>query len=132
MWSRSASSAHSNIQAEPTWSEGCRWMAQAFTTGQSASFPPTSFIYGGTRSSIATKQFGLTSDQRAQIAFARPAGLPAANYQAKLLATGEMVPDTKGSTLGFSQANNVLSLSWNNNSFELLSSTNVAGPYQPI
>jgi hypothetical protein len=88
---------------------------------------------GADRIYVGTNQFGLTSDQLARITFANPAGLAAGKYAARILATGEVIPDSRP-VLVYSRTANGLGLqfNWNTNSCQLLSSTNVAGPYQPI
>jgi hypothetical protein len=87
---------------------------------------------GPDRIYIGNSVSGLTPSQLAQIVFARPAGLPADNYGAKLLATGEIVPLTIGPVLAYSRTGNSLTFSWDYAAYQLLSSTNVAGPYQPL
>jgi hypothetical protein len=53
-------------------------------------------IYGGGNHRIifGTNSFALTAQQLSQIQFQNPAGLPPTNYRARILATGEIVPDT--------------------------------------
>jgi len=81
---------------------------------------------------FGTSSQGLTASQLQRITFANPAGFAAGNYPAQILATGEVVPDDRRPSLNYSRASNGLQFSWNNNSYQLLSSTNVAGPYLPM
>jgi hypothetical protein len=57
-------------------------------------------VYGGGNQRIlfGNSAGGLTGQQLSQITFANPVGLAAGNYPARILATGEIVPNT-GSTL---------------------------------
>jgi hypothetical protein len=57
-------------------------------------------LYGGGSQRIifGNNASALTSAQLAQITFVKPAHLPTGNYPARILATGEIVPDT-GSSL---------------------------------
>jgi hypothetical protein len=92
-----------------------------------------SFAGGGAdRIYVGTSGSGLTAAQLAKITFANPGGLALGNYPARILATGEVVPDSGRPVLAYSRTANGLQLSWDTNNCQLLSSTNVAGPYQPI
>ncbi len=53
-------------------------------------------LYGGGNPQIifGSNSTALTPQQLSQIQFQNPAGLPAGNYPARILATGEIVPDT--------------------------------------
>jgi len=79
---------------------------------------------------VGTSAQGLSAVQLAQIRFANPAGLPADNYSARILATGEVVPVVRP-MINFTRSSNGIVLSWNGN-FQLLTSTNVIGPYSVI
>ena len=83
---------------------------------------------GAEQLKFGTSPSGLTPNQRAQIQFANPAGLPAGNYPARILATGEVVPTQ---LLALSRSGNTLTLTWGPG-WTLQSSTNVAGPYQDV
>ena len=83
---------------------------------------------GAEQLKFGTTQSGLTPNQLAQIQFANPAGLPAGNYPARILATGEVVPTQ---LLTLSRSGNTLTLTWGPG-WTLQSSTNVAGPYQDV
>jgi hypothetical protein len=86
---------------------------------------------GGTEQlSFGTNQSGLTTSQLGQIAFVDPAGWPSGSYPAQLLATGELVPAVLP-PLAFSNTANALVLSWPVG-YELLTATNVSGPYEAI
>jgi hypothetical protein len=86
---------------------------------------------GGTdRFYVGTSSQGLTGDQVARISFVNPAGLPAGTYPAAILATGEIVPSTRP-TMGVTRSSSGMVISWSGNS-QLLSSTNVTGPYDPV
>jgi hypothetical protein len=80
---------------------------------------------------------GLNSAQLGVIHFYNPAGFPTQPntetvYNAKILATGEVVPLAAGGVLAFTRTSSGLTLSWDSPGYQLLSSTNVAGPYQPL
>jgi hypothetical protein len=83
---------------------------------------------GAEQLKFGTSQSGLTPNQLAMIQFANPAGLPAGNYPARILATGEVVPSQ---LLTLSRSGNTLTLTWGSGCF-LQSSTNVGGPYQDV
>jgi hypothetical protein len=53
-------------------------------------------LYGGGNQQVifGSNSIALTSQQLSQIQFQNPAGLPPGNYPARILATGEIVPDT--------------------------------------
>jgi hypothetical protein len=86
---------------------------------------------GADRIYVGTNNSSLTAEQLAAIRFANPPGLPAGEYPARILATGEVVPEGRP-LLVSSQTPNGFQLRWNTNRCQLLSSTNVAGPYQPL
>jgi hypothetical protein len=69
---------------------------------------------------------GLTSQQLARIKFSIAGEL----YPARILATGEVVP-AGGPTLQAARNGSALVLTWSGN-YQLLSATNVAGPYTPV
>ncbi len=72
----------------------------------------------------------LTASQRAQIQFSNPGGYPPGNYGPQLLSTGELVPVAQP-TLQSARYGSALVLTWSGN-YQLLSSTNVIGPYAPV
>jgi hypothetical protein len=49
---------------------------------------------------FGTSSSGLTASQLAQIIFVNPAGFPSGNYSARILSTGEVVPDQGSSSPG--------------------------------
>jgi hypothetical protein len=73
---------------------------------------------------------GVTLQQLTQITFSNPAGSPAGQYPAQILATGEVVP-APGPTLQSLLSASQLVLTWGGN-YQLLSATNVLGPYQLV
>ena len=79
---------------------------------------------------VGTNAQALTTAQLGQITFVNPFGLPPGNYPAKILATGEIVPLVLPA-IDFTRTANALILTWNAG-FELLSATNVTGPYVPV
>jgi hypothetical protein len=75
---------------------------------------------------------GLSASQLQQIQFANPAGFAPGNYSAQILSTGEVVPRAvQRPTLTVMRIPNALVLTWPSG-FQLLSATNVAGPYTPV
>jgi hypothetical protein len=72
-------------------SSGMLWSNQILTLKQWSGS-----LYGGGqhRISFGTNAAGLTPQQLSQIQFQNPAGLAPGNYPARILATGEIVPDT--------------------------------------
>lgn len=85
---------------------------------------------GSDRLFVGTTAAGLSSGQLAQIHFVNPAGLPGGTYQARILATGEVVPIPRPA-LSFSRTGNMLVLSWQGSAV-LQAATNVVGPYIDI
>jgi hypothetical protein len=76
----------------------------------------------------------LTSQQLAQIRFRNPAGLPAGEYSATILNTGEIVPlqpTGRNPSIAFSQNPGQLQLTWPID-YTLQSSTNVLGPFEDM
>ncbi|MGN6553821.1 MAG: hypothetical protein ACTHLW_08880 [Verrucomicrobiota bacterium] len=73
---------------------------------------------------------GLNASQLSQITFANPGGFPSGNYPAQLLSTGELVPAARP-LLQFARIGSTLVLTWSSG-FQLLSATNVIGPYTPV
>ena len=73
-------------------SSGVSWSTEAVLNVQSWS----GSLYGGGAQRIAfgTNDSALTQQQLSQIQFQNPGGLPPGNYPARILATGEIVPDT--------------------------------------
>ena len=83
---------------------------------------------GQTRLYFGSTANGLTAQQLAQIKFSLPGGLSSA----RILATGEVVPQMQAQQqLGFSRSGNTITLRWEP-TWILQSSTNVAGPYQDV
>jgi hypothetical protein len=85
---------------------------------------------GAEQLKFGTDQSGLTPAQLSAIQFANPAGMPAGNYPAMILASGEVVP-AAGSRIAVSSYPGNMVISWSGN-YQLLSSTNVMGPYTVI
>jgi hypothetical protein len=81
-------------------------------------------IYFGTTSG------GLTSSQLSRVRFLNPTGIPAGTYNARILSTGEVVP-IPPPTLQAMRIGSALVLTWPSG-FQLLSATNVTGPYTPV
>jgi hypothetical protein len=73
---------------------------------------------------------GLTASQLAQIRFSNPAGFVPGNYPARLLSTGELVP-VGPPTLQSVRYGSALVLTWPSG-YQLLSATNITGPYTPV
>jgi len=79
---------------------------------------------------FGTSSAGLSASQLRQITFSNPGGFPAGNYPAQLLSTGELVPASRP-TLQSARYGSGLVLSWPSG-YQLLSSTNLNGPYAPV
>jgi hypothetical protein len=84
----------------------------------------------GTRVVFGSDSSGLTPSQLAQIQFVNPAGHTSGYYPAQMLSSGEIVPRARPA-LQFSRTANNLVLSWTGN-YQLLSATNVTGPYAAV
>lgn len=78
---------------------------------------------------VGTNSQGLTASQVSQITFVNPVGWPAGNYPARILSTGEIFPAVL--PVAFTRKPDGLILSWSGD-YQLLSATNVTGPYVPI
>lgn len=85
---------------------------------------------GNTRLFFGNDASALTASQLAQIQFANPGGFAPGTYPAQLLSTGELVPAGRP-TLQMARTASALVFTWSGN-YQLLSSTNVVGPYNPI
>lgn len=85
-------------------------------------------VVGGGNSQLffGTNASGITADQLARIQFAVPNGLPAGNYHAKILETGEVVPKTD--MIFYKAGDSNLVLNWYG-LYALQTATNVDGPY---
>jgi hypothetical protein len=81
-------------------------------------------VFGGTSSQ------GLTAAQVGQVTFVDPVGWPAGNYPAQILSTGELIPAVPPPR-ALMRNPDALILSWTGD-YQLLSATNVGGPYVPI
>jgi len=73
---------------------------------------------------------GLTSSKLSQVRFLNPAGSPSGTYNARILSTGEVVP-IPPPTLQSLRTGQQLVLTWPSG-YQLLSATNVTGPYTPV
>jgi hypothetical protein len=82
---------------------------------------------GQTQLYFANNASGLTAQQLSQIKFAISGGL----FSAKILATGEVVPQALPPLLGLSRSGNTLTLTWEPGLI-LQSSTNVIGTYTDV
>lgn len=71
----------------------------------------------------------LSASQTDQIAFENPPGFPTGVYPAKILASGEVVPDRP--SIAVTRAAGSMTLSWRGSAM-LYWSTNVAGPFVPV
>lgn len=80
---------------------------------------------GDTQLFFGSDANGLTTQQLALLKFCISGGV----YSARLLPTGEVVPQMQ--SLNFSRSGSTLTLSWDAG-WTLNASTNVAGPYQPV
>ena len=105
-------------------SSGISWTAGALLTITNWSSTRDGHIYFGTTAS------GLTASQLAQIQFSNPGGFAPGVYPAQILSTGEVVPVPRPSLVS-SRSGSSLVLTWSGG-YQLLSSTNVAGPYVPV
>jgi hypothetical protein len=85
---------------------------------------------GAEQLKFGTNPSGLTPAQLSQIRFVNPAGRPAGNYAAVILATGEVVPGPRP-VMDMTRSSNGMVVSWSGN-YQLYTSTNVVGPYAPI
>jgi hypothetical protein len=85
---------------------------------------------GNTRLFFGNNASALTASQVAQIRFSNPGGFPAGNYPAQLLSTGELVPVAQP-TLQSARYGSALVLTWPSG-YQLLSATNVIGPYTAV
>lgn len=79
---------------------------------------------------VGTDAQGLTASQVSLIRFVNPIGWPAGSYPARILETGEIVPAVLP-PIAFTRNTNALVLSWTGD-YQLLTSTNVTGPYVEI
>jgi hypothetical protein len=73
---------------------------------------------------------GLSASQLQQVEFVNPAGFAPGAYPAQILSTGQIVPGQRP-TLAGARIPNALVLTWSG-SYQLLSATNVTGPYLPV
>ena len=73
---------------------------------------------------------GLSASQLQQVEFVNPAGFAPSAYPAQILSTSEIVPG-QVPTLAGARIPNALVLTWSG-SYQLLSATNVTGPYLPV
>jgi hypothetical protein len=87
---------------------------------------------GVDRLQVGSSADGLNPTQLAQVTFVNPAGLSPSNYPARILNSGELVPNVGQPIITFSTTSGGMDLRWDGASHELYSSTNVAGPYQPV
>jgi len=76
---------------------------------------------------VGTTAQGLTAAQLGRIVFVNPDAMPGANYPARILSTGEIVPAARP-PLSFAPSSGKLVLSWTGN-YQLVTAINVNGPY---
>jgi hypothetical protein len=79
---------------------------------------------------FGTNSLGLSVAQLSKIIFIDPYGWPLGNYPAQILSTGEVVP-VPLPILGTTRNSNGLIVYWPGD-YQLLTATNVMGPYLPI
>jgi hypothetical protein len=79
---------------------------------------------------FGTSASALTPGQVAQIRFVDPGNFPSGTYPARILSTGEVVP-AMPPTLQSTRYSSSLVLTWPGG-YQLLSATNVTGPYAPV
>jgi hypothetical protein len=91
---------------------------------------PSTNGFGPDHMFVGTNAQGVTASQLSQLVFVNPFGWPLGTYPARMLPTGEIVPGVPPA-LGFTRTSNSLILSWPGD-FELVTATNVTGPYVPI
>jgi hypothetical protein len=113
-----------NVQVHCSDSSGVAWTPGAvlFVTNWHAG--GSNAVYFGASAS------GLTAPQLAQIQFSNPSGFSPGVYPARILSTGELVP-VQRPTLQSARSGSTLVFTWAGN-YELLSATNVAGPFTPV
>ena len=111
---------HFSPSSEMSWTPGARLSI----TNWNGSNSGNSHIYFGVDSS------GLNASQLAQIQFISPGGYAPGVYPARLLSTGELVPAAPP-FLQSTHYRSGLMLTWPSG-YQLLSATNVAGPYAPV
>jgi len=111
---------HFSSSSAVSWTSG----AVLSITNWNSSQAGDSHIYFGANSS------GLNASQLGQIRFVNPGGFSPGIYPARLTATGELAPvghpALQSARNGFG-----LVINWPGG-FQLLSATNVAGPYMPV
>jgi hypothetical protein len=78
---------------------------------------------------VGTNSYGLSAAQLSRVKFINPAGWPAGSYAARMLPTGELVPTPP--PLAITRLSDRIILSWESD-YELVTATNVAGPYFPM
>jgi hypothetical protein len=86
---------------------------------------------GGTDQLIfGTNSQSMSPANLAQLFFVNPLGFAPGDYPARILNTGEVVPDSRPS-FAYARSNNRLVISWNG-SYDLVTATNISGPFEPI
>jgi hypothetical protein len=85
---------------------------------------------GGQQLMFGASSSALTPGQVARISFQNPAGFPSGTYSARILPTGEVVP-VSAPTLQSARSASALVLTWPSG-YQLLSATNVSGPYTAV
>jgi hypothetical protein len=103
-----------------SWTSG----ALLSITNWNSSQAGNSHIFFGANSS------GLSASQLAQIRFVNPGGFPPGVYSARLTATGELAPVGHPILQSFGSSSGLV-LNWPGG-YQLLSATNVTGPYAPV
>ncbi len=80
---------------------------------------------------FGTNADGLTAAQLSKITFLNPSGWLPGYYPARILETGEIVPDAPGPPITATRSPAGLILYWPSN-YQLLTATNVLGPYSVV
>jgi hypothetical protein len=87
---------------------------------------------GSHRVIFGTNETGLTSQQLAQIRFHNPMGLPAGEYSATILNTGDpLEPTGRGPAIAYQASPGQLRLEWPSG-YILQTATNIVGPFEDV
>jgi hypothetical protein len=92
---------------------------------------PTTNGFGPDHIFVGTNSQGLTASQVNQLSFLDPFGWPLGKYPARVLTTGEIVPGIPP-PVAFTNTSAELILSWAGDYYQLVSATNVLGPYLAV
>jgi hypothetical protein len=86
---------------------------------------------GADRVRFGTSRGGLTAQQLQQIRFVNPVGLPAGQYMAQILDTGEITPILAAPQMSLTAQHGQLVVTWSGSGV-LQASQKVEGPYQDV